>query len=393
MARKKDEIISEKAIQTDVLLKNLYDKMQEDGTVVYFAADTDSPSVIKHWISTGSDLLDLAISNREHGGLPVGKMVEFNGLESTGKSLICAHIAMNTQKQGGYVVYIDTENSVSPEFWESLGVDLKKLLIIQCSTVESVFDKMSSAITLFRKANKNAILTIIVDSVAAASTTEEMSKDYSKDGYNTHKAIIISKAMRKITTELGNQQVLVVFTNQLRQNINATPFGDKYIVPGGKALAYHCSVRVRLTNVGTLTDKNKVAIGNKCRAKVIKNRMGPPFKIADFDIYYDSGIANYAGWIGVLKEQHIITQNGAWYKYTKDDGIVWQFQSKDFVSALDNDINLRNELYQKICNKLIMRYKNPNSKIVDDVVIDTSYDDDDTEEDDADYLHTKSDTT
>jgi len=356
------------------LLANELNKANKDGgKIAYFLDEQENPAEISDWISTGSSILDLAISNRPHGGLPVGKMIEFNGLEGTGKSLLSAHVVADTQKKGGIAVVIDTENSAAPEFWKSLGVDLSKLLYVQCETVEDIFEKMEQMIAIVRKSNKDRILTIIVDSVAAASTKVELESDHGKDGYATGKSIIISKAMRKITTMIGRQKVLTVFTNQLRQNLNAMAFGDKYVVSGGKSLAYHCSVRVRLNNTGKLK-KGEEVIGNECKALVVKNRMGPPQRQASFDIYFDSGIADYGSWIKVLKENDLVKQGGAYYTYKKDDGTEWKFQSKDFVQIMKNDKVLNEEIYMKICNSVIMKYKDPNSIIVDDAVIDTNED-------------------
>ena len=353
------------------MLANELNKANKDGgKIAHFLDEQDNPSEITDWISTGSSILDLAISNRPHGGLPVGKMVEFNGLEGTGKSLLSAHVVADTQKKGGVAVVIDTENAAAPEFWKSLGVDLSKLLYVQCETVEDIFAQMEKMIAIVRKSNKDRILTIIVDSVAAASTKVELESDHGKDGYATGKSIIISKAMRKITTMIGRQKVLTVFTNQLRQNLNAMAFGDKYVVSGGKALAYHCSVRVRLNNTGKLKRGEEI-IGNECKAVVVKNRMGPPQRQASFDIYFDSGIADYGSWIKVLKENNLVKQGGAYYTYKKNDGSEWKFQSKDFVSVMQTDKELSEEVYLKICDAVIMKYKDPNSQIIEDAVIDT----------------------
>jgi recombination protein RecA len=357
------------------LLQNELNKANKDGgKIAYRLDEQDNPADITDWISTGSSILDLAISNRPHGGLPVGKMVEFNGLEGTGKSLVSAHVVADTQKKGGIAVVIDTENAAAPEFWKSLGVNLSKLLYVQCETVEDIFEQMEKMIAIVRKSNKDRILTIIVDSVAAASTKAELESDHGKDGYATGKSIIISKAMRKITNMIGKQKVLTVFTNQLRQNLNAMAFGDKYVVSGGKALAYHCSVRVRLNNTGKLK-KGEEIIGNECKAVVVKNRMGPPNRLANFDIYYDSGIADYSSWIKVLKDNNLIKQGGAYYTYQKDDGTEWKFQSKDFISTLQTDTKLKEEIYLKICDATVMKYKDPNSKIVEDAEVSSEEED------------------
>lgn len=372
--KKKTEKDSTKRDELAELLANELNKSNKDGgKIAFFLDEEENPADISDWISTGSSMLDLAISNRPHGGLPVGKMIEFNGLEGTGKSLVSAHICAETQRKGGIAVVLDTENAAAPEFWKSLGVDLKNLLYVQTDTVEDIFENIEKMIGIVRKSNKDRILTLIVDSVAAASTKAELESDHGKDGFATGKSIIISKAMRKITTMIGRQKVLTVFTNQLRQNLNAMAFGDKWVVSGGKSLAYHCSVRVRLNNTGKLK-KGEEVIGNECKAVVIKNRMGPPQRQASFDIYFDSGIADYSSWIKVLKENNLVKQGGAYYTYKKDDGTEWKFQSKEFVETMKTDKALSEEIYLKICDTLIMKYKDPNSIIVDDAVVDTDED-------------------
>ena len=372
--KKKTHVTQNDSPQRDELVEMLANELnkanKDGGKIAYFLDEQENPAEISDWISTGSSILDLAISNRPHGGLPVGKMIELNGLEGTGKSLVSAHICAETQRKGGIAVVLDTENAAAPEFWKSLGVDLKNLLYVQTDTVEDIFEKMEQMIGVVRKSNKDRILTLIIDSVAAASTKAELESDHGKDGFATGKSIIISKAMRKITNMIGRQKVLTVFTNQLRQNLNAMSFGDKYVVSGGKALAYHCSVRVRLNNTGKLK-KGEAIIGNECKAVVVKNRMGPPQRQASFDIYFDSGIADYSSWIKVLKENNIIKQGGAYYTYKKDDGSEWKFQSKDFVETMQSDTSLKEEIYLKICDSVIMKYKDPNSQIVDDAVVDT----------------------
>lgn len=170
-------------------------------------------------------IVDITVDSDDHSYFGNG-MLNHN----TGKSLISAHIVANTQKKGGIAVVIDTENAAAPEFWKSLGVDLKNLPYSPCETVEDIFEQMEKLISVVRKSNKDRILTIIVDSVAAASTKTEQESEHGKDGFATTKSIIISKAMRKITNMIGRQKVLIVFTNQLRQNLNAMAFGDKYCV-------------------------------------------------------------------------------------------------------------------------------------------------------------------
>ena len=192
-----DKELSKRDELAEYLAAELNKSNKDGGKIAYFLDEEENPADITEWISTGSSMLDLAISNRPHGGLPVGKMIEFNGLEGTGKSLVSAHICAATQKKGGQAVVLDTENAAAPEFWKSLGVDLKNLLYVQTDTVEDIFETMERIVGLVRKSEKDRMLTIIVDSVAAASTKAELESDHGKDGFATGKSIIISKAMRK----------------------------------------------------------------------------------------------------------------------------------------------------------------------------------------------------
>ncbi len=368
-------VTNEKESSKDNLLEKLAEELnksnKDGGKVAYFLDEQEDPSAISDWVSTGSSILDLAISNRPNGGLPVGRMVEFNGMEGTGKSLISAHIVANTQKKGGKAIYIDTENAAAPDFWRSLGVDLSKdkLMYTQAETVEEIFDRIEKAITYIRKDAPDLLLTIIVDSVAAASTKAELESDHGKDGYATGKAIIISKAMRKITNMIGRQKVLIVFTNQLRINLAAQPNSpDKYTVSGGKGLPFHCSVRVRLNNAGKLKVGDTV-VGNECKAVVVKNRMGPPQRQAYFNIYYDSGIADYASWLTVLKDHNYVKPAGsAGVKYVAESGEEIVFKTEGFINILNERPELKTEMYTRICNAIIMQYKDPNSAISETVV-------------------------
>ena len=220
----------------DVLADTLADSLNKkfkDTKVAYFLDGSDStPTDIKEFVSTGSSMLDLAISNRPNGGIAVGRITEINGLESSGKSLLGAHILAETQKKGGIAVYIDTETSVSQEFLEVIGVDFSKMLYLHLETVEDIFEAIDEIVTKVRESDKDRLVTILVDSLAAASTKVEMEADFEKDGWATAKAIIISKAMRKITQMIGRQKIALVFTNQLRQKLGVM-FGDPLTTSGG----------------------------------------------------------------------------------------------------------------------------------------------------------------
>jgi recombination protein RecA len=185
-----------------------------------------------------------------------------------------------------------------------------------------------------------------------------MEADFGKDGYATDKAIIISKAMRKITGMIGRERIALVFTNQLRQKMNAPSFSDPWTTSGGKAIAFHASTRLRLSLLGKNKNVNKEVVGVKIKAVVIKNRLGPPHRTAEFDIFFDRGIDDYGSWLEVMKDGKMIKQAGAWYTYIDETtGEEIKFQSKDFVDFLEKDPVRKEKIYDQICNELIMKYQ------------------------------------
>ena len=338
-----------------VLADNL-NKNFKNNRVAYFLDGSDStPTDIKEFISTGSSILDLAISNRPNGGIAVGRITEINGLESSGKSLIGTHILAETQKKGGLAVYIDTETSVSREWLETIGIDVQNLLYLHVETVEDIFECIENIITKIRESDRDRLVTILVDSLAAASTKVEMEADFDKDGWATAKAIVISKAMRKITQMVGRERVALVFTNQLRQKLGVM-FGDPWTTSGGKALPFHSSTRIRLKNMGQIKDTKKNTLGMKARAQIIKNRLGPPLRHADFNLYFDSGIDDKGSWLQVLKDHKLVKVAGAWYTI-QYEGEDIKFQSKDFKSVLEEKPELEEYLYGKICEASILKYQ------------------------------------
>lgn len=356
----------------DILAEEL-NKTSKEQQVAFFLDSDEAPTNVSGWVSTGCSMLDVAISNRPYGGLPVGRIVEVTGLEQSGKSLLSAHLLAETQKQGGVAVLIDTETAVSRDFLEAIGVDVSKMLYVSADSVEQIFDFTETIIEKVRSTSKDRLVTIVVDSVAAASTKTELAADYGKDGYATDKAIIISKAMRKITNMIGREKILLVYTNQLRQKMNAMPFSDPWTTSGGKALAFHTSVRLRLKSAGMIKQKidgNDKIVGIKVRCQVVKNRMGPPLRDANFEIYFDRGIDNYGSWLSVMKDNKIVKQAGAWYTYIDTEtGEEIKFQAKDFVELLENRDEIRDQIYHRICEASILQYKSDSITDPEDIEI------------------------
>jgi recombination protein RecA len=397
---KKKTIEHEMNSSRDELAEALADSINKnsDGKVAFFLDAEDDPSQITDWVSTGNSLVDLTIANRPNGGLPVGRITELTGLEASGKSLMGAHLLAETQKKGGLAVFIDTETSVSTDFLTAIGVDVPKMLYINVDTVEDVFDKVEEIITLVRKSSKNRLVTILVDSVAAASTKKELASDHGADGFATGKAIAISKAMRKITGLIAKQRVCLCFTNQLRQKVGFVGLGDPWTTSGGKAIAFHASLRLRLKQLNQIKNADKQTVGIRTKCTVVKNRMGPPMRSAEFDIYFDRGIDNFSNWLEHLIEWDIVT-NAKKVKVTGEKKTKKQmedekeedkkakslqfimpvegkdpetviFEKKDLPKLLKDRPECRDYLYNKLCENFVMKYKAPNSEMADDIEYD-----------------------
>lgn len=368
-----------------LISKNLSKTFKDQAqTVWYLDGPEESPSDVRDWISTGSSLLDLAISNKPHGGVPVGRISEFTGLEGSGKSLVAAHVLAETQKKNGIAIFIDTESAVSRQFLHAIGVNLTNMMYIPLETIEEIFTAIESVINVTRNNDKDRLVTIVVDSLAGATTKVEQDADFDKDGYATTKAILLSKAMRKITNLIAKERICVVFTNQLRTKLNAMAFADPWTTSGGKAVAFHSSIRVRLSNAGALKKKDfggvDQIVGNKLQAKVVKNRLGPPQRKASFDIFYDSGIDNYSGWVAVLKTYKFIKGAGAYNKYTivDADGNEKEeltFRASELPTLFKKHDGLKDAMYNNLCQIMIMDYKiNGGLHVDDDVELDTNED-------------------
>ncbi len=307
------------------VLADSLNKKFKDYKVAYFLDGTDNtPTDVKEFVSTGSTMLDLAISNRPNGGIAVGRITELNGLESSGKSLIGAHLLAETQKKGGVAVYIDTETAVSEDFLGVIGVDINKMLYLHLETVEDIFEAIEEIVTKVRESDKDRLVTILVDSLAAATTKVELNADYDKDG-------------------------------------------DPYTTSGGKALPFHASTRIRLKNKGQIKDSKKNVIGMTILAQVIKNRLGPPLRKAEFPLYFESGIDDEGSWLQVLKEHNLAKVGGAWYTMKDHNGEEIKFQSKDWAEKLEDE-EFKSYCYQLICDKIILKYNKAEIGI-DDVEI------------------------
>ena len=254
-------------------------------------------------IPTGSLSLDLALGV---GGVPKGRVVEIYGPESSGKTTLASHIVAEVQKQGGTAAFIDAEHAFDPEYAKNLGINVDELLISQPDTGEQALD---IAETLVRS---NGVDVIVVDSVAALTPRAEIEGDMG-DSHMGLQARLMSQALRKLTGAISRSNATVVFINQIRMKIGIM-FGNPETTAGGNALKFYSSVRLDVRRVAQIKEGDNV-IGNRTRVKIVKNKVAPPFKLAEFDIMYGQGISKEGDLLDLAVQQEIVSKAGAWYEY------------------------------------------------------------------------------
>lgn len=336
-----------------------FNKDGEDKVAWNLAYDEDNPTDVKEFISTGSTLLDYCISNRRDGGVPAGKLTEISGEEASGKSLICAHLVANVQKKGGIAVYIDTENAANPSFMEQVGVDLKNLVYLQPGTIENVFEHISKCISMARAKDVKCPVLIIWDSVAATPPAAELEGNFDPTNSIGLMARTISKGLRMLTDSVGKDRVTLVFTNQLRTKIGVS-YGDPLTTPGGKAIPFCASVRIRLSQSTKLKDTGDgtEVDGIKTLAKCIKTRLGPPHRRCYFDIRFDKGIDDIGSWFTVLHESKKIEKRGGWCVMANVPGHEGElkFRESGWHNVLAADQSLSDHVRDLIEGEMVVRY-------------------------------------
>jgi len=345
MAKKKKN-----APATDDFTNDLIQSLNKEhgSKVAYNLAYDMSPTHVKRWISTGCKQLDYIVANRENGGMPEGRIVEIFGPPSIGKSHLAIQIARSTQQMGGIVVYIDTENATSVENLGLLGVDIsQRFVYVDTHCTEEVLSIAEATIMKAKAMDKDVPITIIWDSVAATSPKAELVGDYDKETIGLQ-ARAISKGMRKITGVIANQNVLFVILNQIRTKIGVM-YGDPTTTPGGKAIPFHSSVRIKLGAGQRIENKNKEVVGIHVSAKTIKNKVAPPFRTVNFEIHFGKGIVEHEQVFDLLRkhgsevingEEVAVSGTGAWKTLTvsnPDTGEVKlekKFYKQDFGDVM-----------------------------------------------------------
>jgi recombination protein RecA len=321
----------EKALETALAQ---IDRQFGKGSVMRLGSDERAPVEV---IPTGSIALDVALGI---GGLPRGRIVEIYGPESSGKTTLTLHAIANAQRAGGIAAFIDAEHALDPEYAKKLGVDIDALLVSQPDTGEQALEIADMLI------RSGSIDLLVIDSVAALVPRAEIEGEMG-DSHVGLQARLMSQALRKLTGGLNQTHTTMIFINQLREKIGVF-FGSPETTAGGKALKFYASVRLDIRRIETLKDGAE-AVGNRTRVKVVKNKMAPPFKQAEFDILYGVGISREGSLIDFGVEHGIVKKSGAWYTYDGDQLGQGKEKARDFL--LKNP-EVAQEIETKILAKL-----------------------------------------
>ena len=304
-------------------------------------------------IPTGTLPLDLALGL---GGIPRGRVVEIYGPESSGKTTVALHIIAEAQKLGGIAAFIDAEHALDPVYAKKLGVDIDNLLISQPDYGEQALDIAEALV------RSGAIDVVVVDSVAALVPKAEIEGEMG-DSHVGLQARLMSQAMRKLTGIISKSRTTAIFINQIREKVGVM-FGSPETTTGGRALKFYSSVRLDVRKIDTIKQGNDI-VGNRTRIKVVKNKIAPPFRIAEFDIMYGKGVSREGCLLDIGAEMDIIEKSGAWYSYGGNRLGQGKENAKDF---LRENGEIATEIEGKIRENLVVG-NNPFTKIGDEVTV------------------------
>jgi len=339
MAVKEKEEVSQTS-DREKALKLAIDKIEKDfgkGSIMKLG---DKTAVNVESIPTGSMALDIALGI---GGIPRGRIIEIYGPESSGKTTLAQHIVAECQKKGGIAAFIDAEHALDPEYAQNLGVNVEELLISQPDTGEQALEICEELV------RSSAVDIVVVDSVAALVPKAEIEGSM-EDQQMGLQARLMSKALRKLTGIVGKTNTTVIFINQLRQKIGVM-YGNPETTTGGNALKYYASVRLDIRKIEVLKSDN-LEYGNRVKVKVVKNKVAPPFRLAEFDIIYGKGICKIGSVLDVAVNFNIINKAGAWFSYNDEKLGQGREKAKEYLEA---NTEILEEIQTKIREKLAQR--------------------------------------
>ena len=324
----------------------------------------DNPTEVKEWIPTGSRWLDSIICKGRVAGIPVGKVSEIAGLESTGKSYMAAQIAANAQKQGKLVVYFDSESAIDPTFLERTGCDLEQLMYVQASSVEFVLETIEELLG----ASEQPLL-FIWDSLAFTPSISDVEGDFNPQSSMAVKARILAKGMSKLVIPIADRQATLLVLNQLKANIPSGPnariiaMTTPYMTPGGKALQYSYSLRIWLTGrkakSAFIEDDKGYRIGSEVKAKLEKSRFGTQGRNCAFRILWGTeeiGIRDEESWFEAVKSSEYLTSAGAWYTLTMPDGYTKKFQPSKWTETVKEDEVFRTNILKLMDEEVVQKF-------------------------------------
>lgn len=364
MAERKVSKPSGKVENLDALFQFARELKKDFRGTLYIPGKDEIPSEVKGFVSTGSTILDVIISNKRNGGIPIGRITEISGTESTGKSLLAYHVIKSTQEMEGIPLLIDTEKSTDFELLKRLGIDLSegKFFYADPNTVESVFQLMEGFLDLANKKGfGDKLITIIWDSVAATSNEQEQEKDYGESTMAVN-ARLISTAIRKMESYTKKMNVCMLFINQLKHNIGVNmPGANKWTTPGGMAIRYHASVRVQLTKDKKIKKKlpngDEESVGVGARAEVVKNKIAPPFRKCTFDIYFNFGIDDLDSLVPYLIRAKVLREKNAQvYIVTTESGEDVEIKKREWRTQVRKDRKLYSYLKTKAVDEIILDF-------------------------------------
>ena len=339
------------------------------GRTVAHTLTEDNPTEVRDWIPTGSRWLDSIICKGRLAGVPVGKITEIAGLEATGKSFMAAQIAGNAQKMGIDVVYFDSESALDPTFLERAGCDLDRLMYVQAESVEFVLETIEELLTTGNK------WLFIWDSLALTPSISDVEGDFNPQSSMAVKPRILSKGMAKLTIPIADSKATLLVLNQLKTNMAArTPaelMTTPYFTPGGKAMSYAYSLRIWLTarkaKASFILDDNGFRVGSEVKVKLEKSRFGTAGRTCNFKILWgdeDVGVQDEESWFDAIQISDRLSQSGAWYCLTLNNGEEKKFQRKQWIENLQDEL-FRESVLTIIDEHVIMKFKNREGNAAD----------------------------